>query len=137
MERLAAVISLRIHANHESHSNSLHVFRALAESIPSIVWTATHDGTVDWFNAHFLEFTGKYTDNYREAVHPGDTGRQAAWDAAVAAGVPYDRRTRIRSRDGLYHQVMTHAKLVRAGEQACFWVGATTPIALPALFAVA
>jgi PAS domain S-box-containing protein len=77
-------------------------FRELADSMPQIVWSARPDGSVEYFNRRWYEYTGQ-TDavNSREqrlkVVHPDDRDRaQAAWDAAVRSGSPMEIEYRFR-----------------------------------------
>ena len=64
--------------------------RQLADAMPSIVWTAAPDGTVDYANRKFFEYTGIDTERvssraWLEAVHPDDRERAVlAWRKAIA-----------------------------------------------------
>lgn len=83
--------------------------RQLADAMPGIVWTATADGTIDYANQTFFEYTGISNDQlargaWVEAVHPDDQDRVLeAWREAIAGERDYQVDFRIYSRaDGKY-----------------------------------
>ncbi len=89
-------------------------FRLLAEAIPQMVWMATPQGDVIYFNRRWLDYTGLTYDQARgqgwiQAIHPDD--RQPAlehWSRAVRQGNSLDVQQRLRrGSDGAYrwHQV--------------------------------
>lgn len=52
-------------------------FKTLADSMPQIVWTATPEGSIDYFNKKWNEFTGDekeeiLQDSWRNMIHPDD-----------------------------------------------------------------
>src|SRR4051794_21105754 len=79
-------------------------FRQPADAMPQIVWTATADGEVDYFNNRWYEFTRFDRDRYGEAtwdsiLHPDDLERRReAWDASVRSGQPYNLEYRLFDR---------------------------------------
>jgi PAS domain S-box-containing protein len=81
-------------------------YRSLVEMIPSAVWTAYPDGSVNYCNHHWHEFTGLRLDGARGrgwlgAVHPEDTERVAMeWSAAIAKGETYASELRLVRVDG-------------------------------------
>ncbi|HZI11224.1 MAG TPA: GAF domain-containing protein, partial [Myxococcus sp.] len=70
-------------------------FRALAESIPQLVWTAGPDGVADFYNQRWVEYSGLTPEALKGgrwglAVHPEDVPHaQAAWRHSLAHGEPY------------------------------------------------
>lgn len=83
--------------------------RRLADTIPHIVWTATADGQVDYFNGRWYEYTGLPTDpsfgvmDWRSVIHPDDVGRLLGQrDPAVEGGRPFQADVRLRDRVGNY-----------------------------------
>jgi PAS domain S-box-containing protein len=83
-------------------------FRHLADTMPQIVWTATPDGSVDYFNARWYEYTGLTSEaslheGWRAAVHNDDQGRfSSVRDPGVGAGREFEAELRLRRRDGAY-----------------------------------
>jgi len=84
-------------------------YRFLADAMPQIVWTATPEGSVDYFNPQWYEYT-RLTDRqsldhgWETVVHPDDLSASvSAWRKAVATGDPYEVEYRLRrGSDGTY-----------------------------------
>ena len=88
----------------------------LADSMPHIVWTALADGTVDYFNGRWYEYTGMTTEasltapGWRSAVHSEDLQRLLeVRDPAVASGQLFQADARLRDRDGIYRWHMVRS----------------------------
>ncbi len=83
-------------------------FRALAESMPQIVWITRADGWNIYFNHQWVEYTGlsleeSYGHGWNKPFHPDDQRR--AWDAwqnAVRNNGTYSLECRLRKADGTY-----------------------------------
>jgi PAS domain S-box-containing protein len=83
--------------------------RDVVEAIPTFAWTALPDGTVDFINHHWVEYTGLSTEKtmgsgWKTAVHPADlppyVERQRA---SVSLGEPFEHEVRFRrAADGEY-----------------------------------
>jgi len=84
------------------------LFRLTIDTIPAYVWSALPDGSVDFTNQRWLEFSGMNSDQafgwgWEAAVHPEDRdGLLEAWRAAVASGKGMEAEARVRSADGQY-----------------------------------
>ena len=55
-------------------------FRTLADAIPQIVWTAEPDGTIDFFNHRWFEYTGlsieqSLNEGWSQLIHPEERDR--------------------------------------------------------------
>src|SRR5262249_36763031 len=81
--------------------------RQPADTIPHIVWTAGPDGTVDYFNGRWYEYTGMTPEaslaqfGWRSAVHPADLERFfQVRDPAVGEGQFFQADIRLRDREG-------------------------------------
>lgn len=110
-------------------------FRFLAETIPSIVWTAAPDGTVTYANQRSLDYSGLTLDQNRQVcsehlLHPDDYERCVTeWKAAMREGKEFEIELRNRRRDGVYRWFMTRAVPLRdAVGQIVSWFGVTTDI---------
>ena len=111
-------------------------FRLLAEAIPQMVWMATPEGDVVYFNRRWLDYTGLSCEQARgqgwlEAIHPDD--RQPAmesWSWAVRQGEALDIEQRLRrGSDGVYRWQHVRGVPLRDEQGAILqWVGTTTDI---------
>lgn len=84
-------------------------FRQLADALPQLVWTATADGSVDYYNKRYLEYKGiapldgeKW--EWAPVLHPDDQQTTIdAWEHAVRTGELYQAEHRVQRADGSYH----------------------------------
>jgi PAS domain S-box-containing protein len=111
-------------------------FRELADAMPQIVWAARPDGSLDYYNRRWYEFTGMPRggggdESWTGALHPDDL-RPAldTWYAAVRSGEPYQIEYRIRDhRTGEYRWHLGRALPVRDAAGAVVrWYGTSTDI---------
>lgn len=108
-------------------------FRALADSMPQLVWTAASDGVVDYYNARVREYAGieqalDGTWSWQPIVHPDDLAATvAAWSGAIAHGENYQCEHRVRMRDGSFRWHVSRARRVE-GAAGKRWFGTATDI---------
>ncbi|UFS69967.1 response regulator [Geomonas sp. RF6] len=110
-------------------------FRQLAEALPQLVWVARPDGSSEYQNAKWHEYTGSDPDGSSDAgwlrfLHPDDVGRVVErWGESVRSGEPYEDEYRLRRADGEYHWFIARGLAVRneAGE-ILRWLGTSTDI---------
>ena len=107
----------------------------IMESLPVMVWTNRPDGTPDYFNNRWLEFTGKtqaemQAIDWGEITHPDDRpGLVAGWAQALAAGTPFQYEYRLRRHDGQYRWLLIRNSPRRdADGRISMWVGAGSDI---------
>jgi PAS domain S-box-containing protein len=93
----------------EAPRPSEHQACQLADAMPHIVWTATAEGDIDYFNGRWYEYTGMSPEEalavggWLSAVHPDDLGRLLELrDPAVEGGEPFQADIRLRDRAGAY-----------------------------------
>jgi len=110
----------------------------LLQHLPASAWTLKPDGTPDFVNQVWLEFSGQSLDFVRSnpeawmtAVHPED--REAALRAfrvGIQSGQGFAFETRsLRARDGTYRWHLQQAVALRDGEgKVIRFVGTTTDI---------
>ena len=110
-------------------------FRSLAESLPSIVWTAAPDGTITYTNRRWIEYGGRTLEETAKSwpqlvLHPDDYERCiTAWNEALQEGKELEIGVRYRRRDAVYRWFVTRAVPLRDGlEQIVSWIGVTTDI---------
>jgi PAS domain S-box-containing protein len=109
--------------------------RAFADSLPAIAWTAGPDGSVDWWNARFFEYTGSDMQHaggwsWQSILHEDDLAEiLPIWTRSLATGEPYEAESRVRSQSGAYRWFLSRAIPVRndAGEIAR-WFGTSIDI---------
>jgi PAS domain S-box-containing protein len=80
--------------------------RLVVDTIPAVVWSKLPDGSADFLNQRFREYTGLsleegYGWGWMNAFHPEDRAMDD-WRAALAAGEPFEKEARLRRADGEY-----------------------------------
>jgi PAS domain S-box-containing protein len=110
-------------------------FRDLADSMPQIVFAATRDGVVDYFNRQWYEYTGLSegdtgVDSWRQVHTPDGLARvQQAWPEAIRTGQPYEIEYPLRRRDGALRWHLGRALPVRDDDGTIVrWYGTNTDI---------
>lgn len=126
----------QIRAAEDALARSIGRFHQFADSMPMIVWTALSDGTVDFVNVAFCEYTGIDRDEldlasaaWIQTIHPADMDAlMEAWPVAVAGGEAYSLDFRIRRHDGQYRWHHTTARPVLEDDQLTHWYGTTLDV---------
>jgi PAS domain S-box-containing protein len=110
-------------------------YRTLAEAIPHIVWTARPDGTVDYFNQRWFEYSGLSVDqsagSWLGILHPDDSTRcRTDWENAVRSAEMLETECRFRrARDGAFRWHLCRAVAERSQTgQVLAWIGTFTDI---------
>ena len=91
--------------------------RLIIETIPTIVWSKLPDGSADFLNRTFREYTGLSLEQglgwgWMNAFHPDDRLMEE-WRAALAAGQPFEKEARLRRGDGQYRWFLIRAVPLR------------------------
>ena len=109
-------------------------FRAIADAMPHLVWTAFPEGGVEFANAGWTEFTGYTADETRAnidaIVHPDDVARMwNEWEAASREQRVFEIEYRLKRADGAYRWFLARA-LPRYDESGALvrWIGTATDI---------
>jgi PAS domain S-box-containing protein len=81
--------------------------RLIINTIPTMVWTIQPNGTVDFVNQRWMDYTGltleEEVEDPTDVVHPEDLPRvMEKWLADMAAGQPSEDEMRLRRADGEY-----------------------------------
>jgi len=110
-------------------------FHLLAEQLPQLVWTADRSGEHDYFNRHWVDFTGllpaeSFGHRWLSAIHPDDAPRvRQCWHEAVATGGLYEAEARIRGKNGGYRWFLSRGRPVQdADGRISQWLGTCTDI---------
>lgn len=110
-------------------------FRALAETVPDIIFTSLPDGSRDYVNPQFYAYTGLPAGSglgfgWTRALHPDDreTAEQQ-WLWAASNGSAYENEYRLCAPDGSYRWYFGRSLPVRTDDgQIVKWVGCATDI---------
>src|SRR5260370_31996930 len=82
--------------------------RLVLDTIPTLAWAAREDGSADFFNQRWLEYTGLSAEQARDwgwtaALHSDDLNRLVDyWRSVLASGQPGEIEGRLRRFDGVY-----------------------------------
>jgi formate hydrogenlyase transcriptional activator len=89
--------------------------RLVIDAIPTLVWSARADGSADFFNRRWLEYTGLSVEEARDwgwtvALHADElNGLVEYWRSVLAAGKPGEIEARLRRFDGVYRWFLFRA----------------------------
>ena len=114
-------------------SNDIEERLRLIDKIPALVWSKLPDGSLDFFNQRFREYTGLSLKDglgwgWINAFHPDDR-RMEEWRAALAAGIPFEKEARLRGSDGKYRWFALRAVPVKNEKGVITnWYGTSTEI---------
>ncbi len=110
-------------------------FRQLADAMPQIVWTAAADGSIDYFNRRWAEFTGlpeglDKAGDWNSALHPGDVERfRSVWRESVQEGDPFQMEYRLKNARGEFRWHLGQAMAVRGPiGKIVRWYGSSTDV---------
>jgi PAS domain S-box-containing protein len=93
--------------------------RAIINTIPTLAWSAGPDGSADFVNQRWLDYTGLSAERaqgwgWRAAIHPDDVNRLVEyWQSCLASGTPLEAEARIRRFDGAYRWFLFRANPLR------------------------
>src|SRR5712692_4143197 len=117
-------------------ANNIVELRDVIETIPTFAWTALPDGSVDFVNRHWQEYTGLSAERtvgsgWQAAVHAADLKRHAEkWRVSLATGEPFESEVRYRrAADGQYRWFLSRGVPLRSpGGNILKWYGISTDI---------
>lgn len=95
--------------------SAIRQFRFVTDFIPQIVWSASPDGQVDFFNQQWSRYSGYTLDETKglgwyKVVHPDDVDRsQRQWQQCVNSGDVYEIEYRLRRHDGAWRWFLARA----------------------------
>ncbi len=110
-------------------------FRALAEAIPEIVWTAVPGLGLDYCNQRLCDLTGRTLDqllgwNWKNALHPDDLPVASNnWEKAHQTGTPIEAEYRFQTAQGDFRWHLVRATSMRdSSGNAVKWFGCLVDI---------
>jgi len=110
--------------------------RDVIDTMPTMVWIARTDGSNEFANHYWQEYTGLSHQRtvgsaWQDAVHPTDLKRHLEkWCASRASGEPFENEVRYRrAADGQYRWFLSRAVPLRDGKgEIVKWYGVSTDI---------
>ncbi|MBS2038887.1 PAS domain-containing protein [bacterium] len=132
---LTVVALLRLEIQRRKLKASLACFRALAESLPKLVWSCDGQGRVQYYNPLWSEYGGLQFQPGRDwdwggLIHPDELEvTQRTWRQCLQSGHHFEARLRLRARDGRYRWFRSRARaILDDGGRITGWVGSNTDI---------
>lgn len=109
--------------------------RQMTELLPALVWGSRPDGSCDYVNQRWVEYTGVLDHEqlgygWVEQVHPDDRERvREGWRVAIRSGSNFDEEFRLRSVSGEYRWFKTRGVAIRDARGTVLkWYGINTDI---------
>ncbi len=111
------------------------LFSTLADTIPQLAWMANSDGSIEWYNQRWYQYTGCTPEDMQrqgwQAVHdPAEVPRIAArFKTACASGEPWEDTFPLRRHDGVMRWHLSRALPIHnAQARVVRWFGTNTDI---------
>lgn len=110
-------------------------FKQLTQTMPHLIWTASPDGKLNFFNQFMLDYTGKTLkslkgDGWQKIISPDDRERSLEkWKESTETGEEFSIENQLRDHDGnyLWHIGRAVTQLDNQGN-ILSWVGSYTNI---------
>jgi PAS domain S-box-containing protein len=122
-------------ADEEARRESEERFRVMTDSIPQLAWMCRPDGFIYWYNKRWYEYTGTTPEamggwGWKSVYDPEELPRvEAKFNAALAAGVPWEDSFLIRRFDGEMRWHLSRALPVRNDQgKIVRWFGTNTDV---------
>lgn len=118
-----------------NHVLSGNEYRVLTEHSPVMIWRSGLDAKCDYFNATWLEFTGRSFeqeagDGWAEGVHPDDLAScLQTYQGAFGRREFFEMRYRLRRHDGCYRYILDRGVPIYTAEESFVgFVGSCTDV---------
>ena len=108
--------------------------RDVIETMPAMAFTVLADGSTEFVNRRFTEYTGLKAEEVdsqrRNLIHPEDfAGYLNQWKASLASGEPFEKEARGRGADGQYRWFLVRGVPLRNEHGTILkWFGTLTDI---------
>jgi len=107
----------------------------IINTMPVLAWSTRPDGSVDFLNQRWTDYTGLSSDQTRDwgwtaAIHPGDLQQLTEyWRSIMTTGEPGEIEARLRRFDGSYRWFLFRANPLRdESGRIVRWYGTNTDI---------
>jgi len=107
--------------------------RFLADSIPELIWTATAEGLIDYYNQYTTEYSGLTKEELGPTgwvglLYPEEQTEAARqWVRSIASGSPFEGEYHLRRHDGTYRWHVIRAQRLADGS-GLRWFGTCTDV---------
>lgn len=125
----------RLKSTNEELRNLVKQFTFVTDFMPQIVWAALPDGSQDFYNQRWYEYTGTKLEELKksklfEELHPDDQEySRKSWKESLATGNPFECEYRLRRHDGVYRWFLSRALPLRDENfKILKWFGTCTDI---------
>jgi addiction module HigA family antidote len=106
----------------------------LVNTISALAWSSHPDGSVDFVNQRWTEYTGLSAEQshgwgWKPAIHPEDLPGLENWEAVRGSDKPDEMEVRLRRSDGIFHWFLFRSEPLR--DKTCSivrWYGTATDI---------
>jgi PAS domain S-box-containing protein len=137
-----ALIAIELERSHRALKKALvaikgseHRLRTIIDTIPALAWSARPDGSAEFFNQRWLDYTGLSAEEASDsgwtvALHPEDRVRLTEyWRFLLVSGEAGEIEGRLRRFDGGFRWFLFRASPLRDGSgQVVQWYGTNTDI---------
>jgi PAS domain S-box-containing protein len=110
-------------------------FRMMVDNIPTLAWSCRSDGTTEFLNQRWLDYTGLSAEEalgwgWKNAIHAEDVEElMNTWLRFLAAGEPGEEEARLRRFYGLYRWFLFLVVPIRdEQDKVVRWYGTNTDI---------
>ena len=110
-------------------------FRVMIDAIPTLAWCSLADGSVEFFNQRWHDYTGLSAQEahrwgWKVTIHPEDLEKSMdKWRALLASGEPGELEARLRRYDGEYRWFLFRSEPLRDERgDIVRWYGTNTDI---------
>jgi PAS domain S-box-containing protein len=124
-----------LHTDIDDRKNVEERLRAIIDTIPTLAWSAAPDGSADFLNQRWLNYTGLTSEQslgwgWGAAIHPNDVkGLVEYWQSCLASGMPAETEARMLRFDGTYRWFLFRANALRDESGTIVkWYGTNTDI---------
>jgi len=107
----------------------------IINTMPTFAWSARPDGSVDFLNERWVEYTGISAEQaldwkWTVSIHPDDLNNLTDyWRSIMATGEPGEIEARLRRFDGVYRWFLIRARAMRdESGKIVKWYGTNTDI---------
>lgn len=112
-------------------------FKTICDIIPQLVWTTDPNGSLDFFNTRWTDFTGMSLEEslgvykWTKCFHPDDMAEtRKKWEHSLATGDPYSVEYRCQTKEGDWRWLLGRAMPLRNPDTGKIekWFGTCTDV---------
>lgn len=116
-------------------TNEQETYRAVANAIPTLAWTARPDGFIDWYNRQWYDYTGTTPADMEgwgwQSVHHPEVLPLVLerWNASIGSGKRFEMTFPLRGANGKFRAFLTRVVPVHdENGNITRWVGTNTDV---------